>query len=112
MISCLINDLTIEYAGIHYINQGENKYKYILENYDDNWRDAGNNREVTYTNLEQGEYTFKVLGSNSNGIWAKEPAILSIIINPPWWITWWAYSIYVFVFISILWNVYRCHRNG
>ena len=105
------NDLTIQYAGIHYINQGENKYKYILKNYDDDWRDAGNNREVTYTNREHGEYTFKVLSSNSNGIWATEPAILSIIINPPWWLTWRAYSIYVLVFISILWNVYVVQKR-
>ncbi|MEN8194096.1 MAG: two-component regulator propeller domain-containing protein [Bacteroidota bacterium] len=105
------NDLTIQYAGIHYINQDENKYKYILENYDDNWRDAGKNREITYTNLEHGLYTFKVLSSNSNGIWATEPAILSIMINPPWWFTWWAYSIYLLIFISTFWFIYILQRR-
>ncbi|MEN8194076.1 MAG: two-component regulator propeller domain-containing protein [Bacteroidota bacterium] len=105
------HDITIQYAGIHYVSPSENKYKYMLENYDPHWRNAGKKREATYTNLEHGQYTFKVLGSNSDGIWATEPAKLSIIINTPWWLTWWAYLIYVLVFITILWYLYLLQRK-
>lgn len=105
------NDITIQYAALHYINPKENKYKYILENYDDNWKEAGYRRDATYTNLSHGEYKFKVYGSNSDGVWATEPATLSITILPPWWLTRWAYLIYSAVFISILTYLYYLQKK-
>ena len=96
------NDITIKYAGLHYTRPEENKYKYMLENYDQDWRDAGFTRSAGYTNLSHGEYVFKVIGSNCDGVWATTPATLKIIINPPWWLTWWAYTIYVLIFLGIL----------
>ena len=105
------NDISIQYAAIHYINPSENKYKYKLENFDDQWRNAGKNRVATYTNLSHGEYTFKVLGSNSDGIWSTEPATLAITILPPWWLTWGAYLIYALIFITILSFLYFLQKR-
>jgi signal transduction histidine kinase/DNA-binding response OmpR family regulator/ligand-binding sensor domain-containing protein len=105
------NDFSIQYAAIHHINPSENKYKYILENYDTHWREAGKNRVAAYTNLSHGDYNFKVLGSNSDGVWATEPASLSIIILPPWWLTWWAYLVYVIIFIGTLSYLYYLQRK-
>jgi ligand-binding sensor domain-containing protein len=105
------NDFIIQYAGLHFINPSEQNYKYMLANYDSHWRDAGANKEATYTNLSYGKYLFKVIGSNSDGIWATEPALLSITILPPWWHTWWAYAIYMLVFISILRFLYLLQKK-
>ena len=96
------NDFSIKFTGLHYTRPNKNEYKYILENYDDNWKLAGTNRTVKYTNLSHGKYLFKVLGSNCDGIWATTPATIEIIINPPWWLTWWAYSGYAIIIISVI----------
>ncbi len=105
------NDISIEYSALYFFNQSENKYKYYLENYDQEWKKVDHNREAVYTNLSHGDYTFKVLGSNSDGVWAKEPATLSITILPPFWLTWWAYSIYTFLIISTLTYLYYLQKR-
>ncbi len=105
------NDLTIQFAGINFNNQNDNRYKYILENYDNDWREAGVSREATYTNLEYGKYLFKAIGSNSSGKWANEAATLSIMIYPPWWVTWWAYLIYTVIFVIVLSVVFLLQKK-
>ncbi len=96
------NDITIDYAALHYTRPEENRYRIMLENYDQDWRDAGLRRSAGYTNLSHGRYRFKVIGANCDGVWATTPATLEIFINPPWWLTWWAYTIYVLIFLGIL----------
>ena len=54
---------------------------------------------VNYFQLPPGSYTLEVRGSDSNGVWANEVTQMSILIAPPWWRTWWAYSIYTLVLI-------------
>ncbi|MCW8849367.1 MAG: ATP-binding protein, partial [Melioribacteraceae bacterium] len=106
-----MNDITIEYSGLHFVNPKEQNYKYMLENYDDEWREVGKLRRADYANLEYGEYIFKVLGSNSDGFWAAEPATISIVILPPWWLTWWAYLIYSVIIISTLIYAYVLQKK-
>jgi len=67
----------------------KNQYAYRMEGFNDNWVYSGNKREATYTNLNPGEYIFRVKGSNNDGIWNEEGVFLKIIILPPWWGTWW-----------------------
>ncbi|MBE0655431.1 MAG: hypothetical protein IH594_16640, partial [Bacteroidales bacterium] len=53
-------------------------------------------------NLPSGSYTFKVKAANSHGVWNKEPVSLSFTISPPWWKTWWAYTIYGIFLVSFI----------
>ena len=62
----------------------------MLENFDDDWVDAGSQRNATYTNLDPGEYVFRVKAANHDGVWNEEGKSLRIIINHPFWATWWA----------------------
>jgi signal transduction histidine kinase/DNA-binding response OmpR family regulator/ligand-binding sensor domain-containing protein len=101
------NDLHFEYAGLHYGEPQRNKYKYILEGFDKEWIDAGNSRTATYTNLDPGEYTFRVKACNRDGIWNEAGASLKVIINPPLWATTWAYLFYLILFGSILYYTWR-----
>jgi signal transduction histidine kinase/ligand-binding sensor domain-containing protein/DNA-binding response OmpR family regulator len=101
------NDLHFKYVALHYGEPEKNSYKYILENYNENWIDAGNNREATYTNLDPGEYTFRVKAANRDGIWNEEGASLKIIILPPWWATTWAYIIYGLIILSIIYFTWK-----
>jgi len=67
-----------------------------MAGFDKDWIKSGNRRFVTYTNLDPGEYVFKVIGSNNDGFWNKTGASIRIVILPPFWRTWW------FILISIL----------
>jgi len=105
------NDLRFDYVGLHFSESEKNQYKYMLENFDDDWVDAGTQRNATYTNLDAGEYIFRVTASNSDGVWNKEGASIKIIIPPPFWATWWAYSLYVLFGLGLLYSVRRYELN-
>ena len=72
-----------------------------------NWKElikigfiAGRDIMLAYTNIDPGTYTFKVKGTNNDGVWNEEGTYITIIINPPWWRTWWAYTIYGLLLIA------------
>ena len=82
------NDISFEFAALHYSSPENNRYKYTLEGFDEGWNFVtSNKRFATYTNLKPGDYTFKVLASNSDGIWCKTPLVFKVHINKPWWFT-------------------------
>ena len=100
------NEITLEFTALNYLNLAKNQYRYKLEGFDNYWSSPGFKREVTYTNLDPGEYTFRVMASNNDGIWNREGRSLKIIIEPPFWKTYWAYAFY-FLFIVFLFYVFR-----
>ena len=96
------NDFSLQFTSLDYNAPELNQYAYMLEGFDEEWIFSGTRRFVTYTNLDAGEYIFRVKATNSDGVWNETGTKLTIIINPPFWATWWAYSIYVILFISVL----------
>ncbi|MEO5601731.1 MAG: two-component regulator propeller domain-containing protein, partial [Cyclobacteriaceae bacterium] len=107
------NDFSFEFAALNFVNSESNRYKYKLEPYESEWIVTNaSNRVARYTNIDPGEYTFRVIGSNNDGVWNEEGASLVIVITPPWWQTWWAYTVYgLFVFAIILsWRNYDIKR--
>ncbi len=105
------NDLRFDYVGLHFADPSKNKYKYMLEGYEKQWVDAGTQRNATYTNLDAGEYVFRVKACNLDGVWNEEGASLSIIISPPFWATWWAYIIYFLLGVSIVYFLRKYEMN-
>ncbi len=99
---------SIEFAAIHYANPQGNKYKYRLEGIDKEWifTDASM-RTASYSQLPSGTHTFKVYGSNSDGIWSDTPATLRIKILPPWWLSWWAIVLYIAIGGVIILFIYK-----
>lgn len=93
--------VTFEYAALNYINPEKNQYAYMLEGFDADWNYVGNKHSATYTNLDPGEYIFKVKGSNNDGVWNNEGASVRIKILPPWWKSGLAYIIY-FIIVGIM----------
>jgi signal transduction histidine kinase/ligand-binding sensor domain-containing protein len=82
--------VSFEFAALSFTSPQKNRYRYALEGFDGDWYEVGSDRRfATYTNLDPGHYTFRVLGSNNDGVWNEEGASLSITITPPWWETWW-----------------------
>jgi streptogramin lyase/anti-sigma regulatory factor (Ser/Thr protein kinase) len=85
------NVLSFEFAVMHFSNPENNQHHFMLENYDNNWRNSGTEKKAFYFNVPPGRYIFRVRGSNSVGIWAEKS--IRIIITPPWWQTWWFWTI-------------------
>lgn len=102
------NVFSIEFAALNYSNPGKNKYQYILEGFNDKWLATdGKNRKATFTNLDPGEYLFRVRASNDNDIWNNEGLTLRITILPPWWKTPVAYILYIVLGFGILFYIRR-----
>lgn len=97
---------SISFAALNFRLPEENQYAYRLRGFDRDWNYVGNERSATYTNLDAGTYTFEVQGSNNDGVWSEEPARLKINILPPFWKTWWAFTLYGMGTLAlILWFV-------
>jgi PAS domain S-box-containing protein len=96
------NFFGFEFSALDYTNPQKNQYAYRLEGFDKDWIYSGNRRYATYTNLNGGTYTFRVKGSNNDGVWNEEGTSLKIIITPPPWKTWWAYTLYLVVLVSVV----------
>ncbi len=100
------NMITLEYALLSYCNPGKIKYKYRLQNFNDKWI-LTNDRKVTFTNLNPGEYVFSVIGSSNESVWNEKGATVRIIILPPFWQTWWFRSLVAFLVITMIYLLYR-----
>lgn len=96
------DNLTFEFAALSYVRPEKNMYAYKLEGLDKDWIQAGTRSSASYTNLDDGEYVFRVKGSNNDGIWNEAGASIKIIILPPWWKTWWAFTAYGVLLILLL----------
>ncbi len=107
-----MNHVTIEFAGISLTNPSKVKYRYILENFDKDWHQATGKNYETYSNLPPGNYTFKLLACNEDGIWNKVPVTYSFSIATPYYKTWWFYVLAVLfiVFLSSLFYRFRMRR--
>jgi serine phosphatase RsbU (regulator of sigma subunit)/ligand-binding sensor domain-containing protein len=104
------NDLTFTFAALHYADPSKNHYAHKLIGYDEDWI-FDNKREATYTNLDPGEYTFAIKGSNRDGVWSSNSKTIDIKINPPWWLTVWAYIFYGFILLGFVFVIDRIQRR-
>jgi signal transduction histidine kinase/ligand-binding sensor domain-containing protein/DNA-binding response OmpR family regulator len=105
------NLISFEFAALSFIHPEKNQYAYKMEGVDKDWVNSGTRRYASYPNLDPGEYTFKVKGSNSDGVWNDEGASVTIIISPPFWKTWWAYSTYALLLVFSLYGIRRYEMN-
>ncbi len=91
---------TIEFVALEYTNPEKNQYAYMLEGLSNGWIQIGNRRFVPFSNLPPGEYTFRVKGSNNDGVWNQAGRSIRIVILPPWWRSWWAWTVYVLILVG------------
>lgn len=100
------NFFSFEIAALDYTNPSKNRYKYILENFDNNWTVGDVSKRVAeYKKVTPGNYTFHALGSNNDGIWNEEGISISVIVTPPWYATWIFRLIAFLILISTIWLV-------
>lgn len=96
------NDLKFHFAALHLPRPDQNLYRYQLEGDDTDWRSPTHHRSATYTNLDPGEYVFRVQGTNASGVWSSHGAALRVVIQPPWWRTGWAVFWFVLAAVAVI----------
>ena len=95
------NYITFQFIGITTNRPKQVRYRYFLDGLDENWSTITDKPEATYNDLPPGNYTFKVKAVNSEGYWSNE-LLYPLTIHPPWWRTWWAYTLYILIFLVSL----------
>lgn len=106
------NIISFEMAALDFHQPDKNMYTYKLEGFDNHWIETdASHRQITYTNLDPGEYILIVKGSNNDGVWNETGVFLRINIHPPWWSTWWAYILYGFIITFIFGGSTRFYLN-
>ncbi len=106
------NVISFEFAALHYSYPLKNQHKYMLENFNEDWVEIGNSRRANYTNLDPGEYIFKVKVANNDGIWSDEVAQVRVIVEPPFWRTiWFILIVYVLIPLLMIYGVVRYRIN-
>lgn len=92
----------ISFVSLSYMAQEKNQFAYMLENQNNKWIPAGNQKSVSYINLAPGEYVFRVKGSNNDGVWNETGDYVAIEILPPFWKSKIACAFYSFCLLVLL----------
>ena len=95
--------VSLAFASLSYCSPEKIQYAYMLEGFDSDWNYVGNQNSATYTNLPAGSYTFRVKATNNDGIWSDNEASLKIIVNPPFWWSWYAKLFYLLLLGTVIW---------
>ncbi len=97
---------TLGFAAMSPVMPGKNRHAYMLEGWDTDWNQVGSRRYATFVNLPPGEYVFRVIGSNSDGVWNRTGVRLAIRIQPPFWATWWFRTLGLAGLALLVWSVH------
>ena len=98
-----VYSFTLEFAALEFTNPQKNRYAYKMEGISDEWVEIGNRKFVPFFALQPGEYTFKVRGSNNDGVWNDKEISINIVVLPPCWRSIYAYFIYfILILVSII----------
>jgi signal transduction histidine kinase/CheY-like chemotaxis protein len=95
------NFVSFFFTTMDYWNKQKSEYRYLLENFDNEWNFIGTQQSITFTNIQPGDYTLKINFTNENGDWAETPKTISITVTPPFYKTSWAYAGYVMLAIGM-----------
>ncbi len=104
------NHFTFYYSGISLTNPKKVRYEYQLEGFDEDWLPVTDANFATYSNLPHGVFTFKVRARTYEDNWSQ-PVAFTFEILPPFWVTWWFYSLCILLGASIGWAIYRWRVN-
>ncbi|MGZ3844551.1 MAG: hybrid sensor histidine kinase/response regulator transcription factor [Flavisolibacter sp.] len=102
-------NFSISFVGLNYTSPEQNQYAYKLEGFDRDWNYVGNTTTASYTNLDPGEYVFRVKACNNDGVWNEQGTSIKIYVHPPFWRTTYAYLLYALLIAAGIF--YARHRS-
>ncbi len=94
------------YAGLSFVAPEKVRYRYRLEGFDRDWVDGGDRRVAYYTNLGPGDYNFKVIACNNDGVWSSRPATFGFRLRPHFYRTYWFYALVFVASGLVAWQLY------
>ncbi len=97
------NFISFDFVALNFVMPEKNQYAYQLEGVDKTWINSRTRRYARYTNLDPGDYTFRVRGSNNDGVWNQAGASLRVVIRPPFWKTWWFVVACLLALAGLIW---------
>ncbi len=106
-LPALTGHLEIKFTALSLSIPERDHFRYKLDGYDKDWRDAVAQRQASYTNLSPRKYRFRVIASNNDGVWNEAGATVDFSILPAWYQTIWFRSLCVAVFALFLWGLYQ-----
>ena len=105
------NSLVLSFSCLDYANLNSTQYQYYMEGIDRDWLPLTSEHQAHYNGLQPGTYSFKVRAMGNSGQWGDE-AVFTITICQPWYNTWWAWLIYLFIFGTLATYIYRFWRRN
>ena len=106
-LPALTHDLEIDYTALSYVAPEKVLFRYMLEGYDAGWQDPGTRRQAFYNDLRPGQYRFRVIACNNDGIWNETGATLPFSIAPAWFQTRWFYALSGLSGLLLVWTFFR-----
>jgi signal transduction histidine kinase/ligand-binding sensor domain-containing protein/DNA-binding response OmpR family regulator len=104
--------ISFEFASLNYTIPAKKHYAYMLEGFDKTWNDIGTKRTATYTNLDPGQYTFKVKGWDNSGNWSPAIASIGLTVTPPFWQIWWFRLLAAISVVAVMIAVHRIRLHA
>lgn len=99
--------IAFTFAGLCLSVPDRVRFRYRLDNFDRDWSEPTTAREAVYTNLGPGNYRFRVIASNPDGLWSNAEAVASVRVKPLYWQTWWFLASVLLVVGLIIMAIYR-----
>jgi len=115
------NEVSFEYAALTFTDESRVHYRTRLLGYDRDWSPDRPDVKIRYTNLPAWlfprRYAFEVMAHNSDGVWTRAPILYDFVVHPAWWLTWWAFLVYVgavVLFANVVnrWRVRNLQRKN
>ncbi|MFT4153193.1 two-component regulator propeller domain-containing protein [Parafilimonas sp.] len=102
--------LALDFLALDYKEAADLNYAYLLKGWDKNWNFVSHTRIANYSRLHEGDYVFEVKVSGPDGVWGAAQPLLQVTILPPWYRTWWAYALYIFCGVAVMY-AYAQYKN-
>ena len=100
-------NFSLDFIALNYTVPHENRYSYKLEGFDKEWNQVGTSNTAVYTNLDPGEYTFRLKAYSEDGSWQTPEKVINVIVKPPFWRTYYACFFYFLLIVFAVWAIRR-----
>jgi signal transduction histidine kinase/ligand-binding sensor domain-containing protein/DNA-binding response OmpR family regulator len=102
-----LNFFNIEFSSLDFSASNKKHFAYSFTRKGEQWIDLEGNRYISFTDVKPGNYILRVRGTNSDGIWSSNEAVMNIIVTKPWWNRNLAYLAYL---LLLIWIIYRLRK--
>jgi len=106
------SNVEIRFSADSYLSADKNQFAYRMKGLGEKWQIIHTNqRSVQFLNLPSGDYTFEIKASNNDGVWGDQISRLYIHVDPPFFLSWWAYCFYGAIALALLFFITRYYTN-